>query len=218
LLPLLRTLRGVDELVAFGSKLPPFDFQTPMMSLPLAFETRLESIPAEVPYLAADPGRVEKWRQILGVPRGLRVGVAWSGNRALQSDNVRSAKLGELAPLFRDGIEYVSVQKDVRAHDLAEASRLGLKLYGEQIEDFADTAALISLMDVVVSVDSAPAHLAGAMAKPVWVMLYFAAEWRWLMQREDSPWYPTARLFRQRVALDWPEVAGRVAEALTISQ
>ena len=215
LLPLLRTLRGVDELVAFGAKLPPFHFQTPMMSLPLAFETRLESVPAEVPYLAADPARVEKWRQILGAPRGVRVGLAWSGNRELQSDNVRSARLAELAPLFRDGIEYVSVQKDVRQHDLAEAPRLGLRLFGEHIADFADTAALISLMDIVVSVDSAPAHLAGAVAKPVWLLLYFAAEWRWLMQREDSPWYPTARLFRQRTALDWREVAASVGDAVT---
>jgi tetratricopeptide (TPR) repeat protein len=214
LLPLLRTLREIDEFITFGQPLPAFDFQTPMMSLPLAFETRLESIPADVPYLSADPARVQKWRQILGPPRGLRVGLAWSGNRELQSDNVRSARLPELAPLFRDGIEYVSVQKDIRPHDLAEAPRLGLKLYREQIEDFADTAALISLMDIVVSVDSAPAHLAGAMAKPVWLLLYFAAEWRWLMRREDSPWYPTARLFRQRTALDWPEVAWRVGDAL----
>ncbi|MEJ0047614.1 MAG: glycosyltransferase family 9 protein [Rhodospirillales bacterium] len=102
----------------------------------------------------------------------------------------------------------------MRPHDLADAARLGLRLYGELIEDFADTAALISLMDVVVSVDSAPAHLAGAMAKPVWVLLYFAAEWRWLMEREDSPWYPTARLFRQKIALDWEEVARRVGDAL----
>jgi tetratricopeptide (TPR) repeat protein len=218
LLPLLRTLKGVDELVAFGQRLPPFDFQTPMMSLPLAFDTRLESIPAEVPYLAADPERVEKWREILGPRRGLRVGLAWSGNRELQSDNVRSARLAELAALFRDCIEYVSVQKDVRPHDLAEAPRLGLRLYGEQIEDFADTAALISLMDIVVSVDSAPAHLAGAIAKEVWLLLYFASEWRWLMKREDSPWYPTARLFRQRIALDWREVAGRIGDALVIQR
>ncbi|MEJ0047615.1 MAG: hypothetical protein WDN04_16930 [Rhodospirillales bacterium] len=111
----MRTLRGVDELVAFGTALPQFDMQTPLMSLPLAFGTRLETIPADVPYLAADPVQVEKWRGILGPPRGLRVGLAWSGNRELQSDNVRSARLAELAPLFRDSIEYVSVQKGCAA-------------------------------------------------------------------------------------------------------
>jgi tetratricopeptide (TPR) repeat protein len=216
LLPLLRTLLGPDELAAFGQPLPPFDMRTPLMSLPLAFGTRLDSIPVDVPYLAVDPARVEKWREILGPPRGLRVGLAWSGNRELRSDNVRSARLTELAPLFRDGIEYVSVQKDVRPHDLVAAPGLGLRLYGESIEDFADTAALISLMDVVVSVDSAPAHLAGAMATKVWLLLYVAAEWRWLMEREDSPWYPTARLFRQRIALDWGEVAQRVGDALVL--
>jgi hypothetical protein len=216
LLPLLRTLAGVDELVAFGAALPPFDVQTPLMSLPLAFGTRFETIPASVPYLACDPVRVEKWRALLGPARGLRVGLAWSGNAALQSDNVRSARLAALAPLFRDGVEYVAVQKDVRPHDVADAERLCVRMFGAETRDFADTAALISLMDVVVSVDSAPAHLAGALATPVWVLLYYAAEWRWLMGRDDSPWYPTARLFRQQVALDWGEVAGRVGDALAL--
>jgi len=214
LLPLLRTLAGVDTLVAFGEKLPAFDMQTPLMSLPLAFGTRLETIPAETPYLAADPSRVEKWRAILGPARGLRVGLAWSGNAALQSDHVRSARLAELAPLFRDGIEYIAVQKDIRPHDMDAAAQLGVRMFGAATEDFADSAALISLMDVVISVDSAPAHLAGALARPVWVLLYYAAEWRWLMAREDSPWYPTARLFRQQIALDWGEVAQRVGDAL----
>ncbi len=216
LLPLLRTLAGVDELVAFGGALPSFDVQTPLMSLPLSFGTRLETIPATVPYLACDPVRVEKWRALLGPARGLRVGLAWSGNAALQSDNVRSARLATLAPLFRDGVEYVAVQKDVRPHDVADAERLSVRMFGAETRDFADTAALISLMDVVVSVDSAPAHLAGALARPVWVLLYYAAEWRWLMGREDSPWYPSARLFRQKVALDWGEVAGRVGDALSL--
>jgi hypothetical protein len=140
--------------------------------------------------------------------------LAWSGNAALQSDNVRSARLAELAPLFRDGVEYVAVQKDIRAHDVDAAARFGVRQFGAETADFADSAALISLMDVVVSVDSAPAHLAGALGRPVWLLLYYAAEWRWLMQRDDSPWYPTARLFRQRVALDWREVAARVGDEL----
>jgi tetratricopeptide (TPR) repeat protein len=216
LLPLLGGLAGPDELVAFGEKLPEFDFQTPLMSLPLCFGTTVETIPAEVPYLAASADRVAKWQGILGPRRGVRVGLAWSGNPALGSDAMRSAKLADLAPMFCEGIEYIAVQKDVRPHDIPAAAQLGVRLVGEEMRDFADTAALISLMDVVISVDSAPAHLAGALGKPVWVLLYFAAEWRWLMEREDSPWYPTARLFRQRTALDWAEVAGRVAGALAV--
>jgi hypothetical protein len=185
------------------------------MSLPLAFNTRLQTIPATVPYLAPDPARIEKWRAILGPPRAAkRVGLAWSGNAALQSDNVRSARLAELAPMFRENIEYIAVQKDIRPHDLPDAERLGIRMFGAETQDFADTAALISLMDLIISVDSAPAHLAGALARPVWLLLYYAAEWRWLMQREDSPWYPTARLFRQRIALNWPELASRVADVL----
>ncbi len=215
LVALLKTLDGPDELHPHGARLPPFDLHTPLMSLPLAFGTTLQTIPATVPYLAADADRIEKWRAILGPPRGQkRVGLAWSGNAALQSDNVRSARLAELSPLFRDDIEYIAVQKDIRPHDLADTNRLGIRTFAAETTDFADAAALISLMDLVISVDSAPAHLAGALGRPVWVLLYFAAEWRWLMAREDSPWYPTARLFRQQIALDWGEVAARVGDAL----
>ncbi len=216
LVPLMHSLGGFDELIPFGTKLPSFDFQTPMMSLPLAHGTLLETVPADVPYLRAEADRVEKWRALLGPKCKPRVGLAWSGNAALQSDQLRSARLAELAPLFRGGIEYVAAQKDVRDYDVADAARFGIRLFGDQTADFADTAALISQLDLVISVDSAPAHLAGALAQPVWVLLYHAAEWRWLMEREDSPWYPTARLFRQKTPLDWGEVAQRVGEALAI--
>ncbi len=214
LLPLLRTLEGVDEWVGFGEKLPPFDTQTPMMSLPLAFGTELHSIPAVVPYLAADPARIAKWREILGPGQGPRVGLAWSGNPTLQSDAVRSAPLAALAPMFFDGVTYISVQRDIKPRDQAAVTVLGVQNFAAHINDFADSAALLSLLDVIVSVDSAPAHLAGALGRPVWLLLHHAAEWRWLMQREDSPWYPTALLFRQKTPLDWAEVAGRVGEAL----
>jgi tetratricopeptide (TPR) repeat protein len=216
LVPLMQSLGGFDELIPFGTKLPPFDFQTPMMSLPLAHNTLLETIPAPLPYLRAEPGRVEKWRALLGPRTRPRVGLAWSGNMALQSDRLRSARLAELAPLFRDGIEFVAAQKEVRDYDVADAARFGIRLFSDDTDDFADTAALISQLDLVISVDSAPAHLAGAMAQPVWVLLYHAAEWRWLMEREDSPWYPTARLFRQKTPLDWGEVAQRVGDALVL--
>jgi len=214
LIALLRTLAGWDEICAFGGRLPAADFQTPLMSLPLCFDTRLETIPAETSYLAADPARVAAWAHILGPKTGPRIGLAWSGNPALKSDAVRSAPLADLTPLILPGVSYFAVQKDIKETDRAAAAAFGVADHGARITDFADTAALISLMDVVISVDSAPAHLAGALGKPVWLLLYHAAEWRWLMDRADSPWYPTATLFRQAVAMDWREVARRVGEVL----
>ena len=214
LMPLLRGLSGWDELVAFGEKLPPADFTTPLMSLPLCFDTRVETIPAAMPYLTADPVRLAAWDVLLGAKTGPRIGVAWSGNPALKSDAVRSAPLADLAGLVVPGFSYYSVQKDMREADRAAATQLGVRDFGAQLKDFADTAALISLMDVVISVDSAPAHLAGALGKPVWLLLYHAAEWRWLMHRTDSPWYPSATLFRQEIAQDWVELAARVGAAL----
>ena len=216
LLPLLRTLAGVDHLIASGSDPGPFDYQTPLMSLPLAFATRLETIPAATPYLAADPSRVAQWRERLGptLGRTVRVGLAWSGNPALKSDAARSAPLASLAALIVPGVEYISVQKDIRATDVEAAGTLGIRHFGADLADFADTAALISLLDLVISVDTAPAHLAGALGKPVWLLLHATAEWRWLMGRDDSPWYPSARLFRQLMPQDWAELAGRVRAQL----
>jgi hypothetical protein len=211
---LLRTLDGIDRLVSYGERPQEFDFQTPLLSLPHAFGTTLQTVPAAVPYLCADPERVEKWRALLGPREGLRVGLAWSGNVLLKSDAQRSIALAELAPLFLPGIEFIAVQKDLRAGDQAAAAELGVRHMGEHLGDFADTAALISLLDLVISVDTSPAHLAGALAKPVWLMLHAVAEWRWLMDREDSPWYPTAKLFRQHTANEWPELVARVASDL----
>jgi tetratricopeptide (TPR) repeat protein len=214
LLPLLRTLAGVDHLIEFGQDPGPIDCHTPLMSLPLALGTRLETVPAAIPYLAADPARVAAWRARLGPAHGPRVGLAWSGNPALQSDAFRSAPLAALAPLIAPGIEFISVQKDVRAPDAPAMASLNIRHFGPDLHDFADTAALISLLDLVISVDTAPAHLAGALGRPVWLLLHATAEWRWLMGRADSPWYPTARLFRQAIPQDWGELAGRVRAQL----
>lgn len=214
LVPLLRTLAGWDALHATGETLPPFDVQTPLMSLPLAFATRIETIPAAVPYLAPDPARVARWQGVLGERRRPRVGLAWSGNPGLASDGVRSAPLAALAPLFRDTIEFVAVQKDIRDSDRAALARFGIRHFGAETADFADAAALIACTDLVLSVDSGPAHLAGALGHPVWLMLYWAAEWRWLEGRADSPWYPTARLWRQAEPGGWAELAGRIGAAL----
>ncbi len=210
LLELMRTLDGVDHLITVGEDPGDVTFQTPLMSLPLAFGTELATIPAATPYLAADPARVAAWAARLGPSTRPRIGLAWSGNPMLKTDAQRSAPLASLANLILADVSYISVQKDVRERDRAALSQLGIADYGADITDFADSAALISLLDVVICVDTGPAHLAGAIGKPVWLLLHNPAEWRWLMDREDSPWYPTARLFRQVMPGDWPELALRV--------
>jgi hypothetical protein len=216
LVPLLRSLSGVDRFIAYEERPRDFDFQTPLMSLPLAFGTTLESVPAATPYLAATPERIAKWRDILGPATGMRIGLAWSGNARLKADAQRSAPLADLAALVLPGVEFVSVQKDLRPSDTAAVAQLGVRHFGNRLDDFADAAALIALLDLVISVDTAPAHLAGALGKPVWLLLHDVAEWRWLMAREDSPWYPTARLFRQRQAGDWRELAERAGRELAV--
>jgi Tfp pilus assembly protein PilF len=214
LTPLMRTLDGPEIFTSRGDTPPAFDFHCPLMSLPLAFGTRLETVPAAVPYLAADPARADHWREIIGPKQGLRVGLSWSGSADFKGDATRSAPLEALAGLILPGVEYVSVQKDMRPGDVAAAALLGVRHFGPQMNDFADAAALSSLMDLVISVDSAPVHVAGALGQEVWVLLHRFAEWRWLRDRIDSPWYPTARLFRQQTPLDWAGLSARVASEL----
>ncbi len=220
LLLLLRTLgagagAGADELVASGYPLPEFDLHCPLMSLPLAFGTTVETVPARVPYLAVYQERAEVWRARLGKRSGVpRIGLAWSGAATFKGDRARSAPLAALAGLIRPGFEYVGLQRDVRAEDAAAAARLGVRLVGEHVADFADAAALSAEMDLVISVDSAPAHLAGALGQPVWVLLPFVAEWRWLRERVDCPWYPTAALLRQTAPFGWEALAERVGDVL----
>ena len=213
LVPLFTQLPA-ERVVAFDEPLPPFDTHCALMSLPLAFGTTLASIPAAVPYLRAEPARVARWRERLGERRAPRVGLAWSGNPAHANDRNRSMPLAALAPLRALPVTLVSVQKDMRAEDRAAAVDLGLVDVAAQLADFADTAAMVELMDVVVSVDTSAAHLAGAMARPLIVMLCHNAEWRWLTQRADSPWYPTARLLRQRAPGDWGSVVEEVLREL----
>jgi tetratricopeptide (TPR) repeat protein len=215
LLPLLRTLEGVDTLVARGDPLPAFDLHCPLMSLPLALRTRMETIPAHVPYLEADPARVEAWGERLGPARAPRVGLAWSGSRGLRNDK-RSATLAHVLPLLRPGIEWVSLQKDVTAADAALlAAHPAIRDASEQLTDFAETAALVRLLDLVITVDTSVAHVPGALGRPVWILLpHVPHDWRWLLDRDDSVWYPTARLFRQPGAGDWASVVRRVGEEL----
>ncbi len=215
LLPLLSGLEGVALAVARGDSLPLFDYHCPLMSLPLAFKTDLTSVPAHIPYLHSDAARVDHWRRKLRNTDKPRIGVVWSGSMALRNDR-RSMALKELLPLMGGWAEWVSLQKEVRDSDAALlASRPDLRDAGAELNDFADTAALVELMDVVVTVDTSVAHVAGAMGKPVWIMLPFNPhDWRWMLDREDSIWYPTARVFRQPTNGDWASVVSRVDEEL----
>ncbi len=213
LVDLLGSLPGAPMVVARGDKLPPFDLQCPLASLPLAFATRLHTIPADVPYLAADPARIAKWRERLPPSGRRRIALAWRG-RPYPRD--RSVPFAALAPLLsRPDVEFVSLQQEL-TEDEARAlpGFASLRHVGPEIEDFADTAALIASADAVVSIDTSVAHLAGALGKPLWLMLIHAADFRWLVGRADSPWYPTARLVRQARTGDWSDVVGRVAGAL----
>jgi tetratricopeptide (TPR) repeat protein len=216
--PLLQGTPGVQRLLARGEALPPFKAHVPLMSLPRIFGTTLESIPWQGPYVHADPRRVEEWRRVVGSREGarLRVALNWSGNPRFWGNRSRSIPLALLAPLARvAGVSFYSVQKGEAAAQ-AGAPPAGMRLVDltAQIHDFADTAALLSQMDLFVTVDTAVAHLAGAMGIPTWVILSRVPDSRYHLERSDNPWYPTMRLFRQERDGDWPGVVERVLHAL----
>ncbi|CAB3748136.1 tetratricopeptide repeat protein [Paraburkholderia solisilvae] len=216
--PLLASLRGGHKLLSTDEPLPPFDLQCPLMSLPLAFGTDLHSIPVPVPYLFADAARVSDWRQRLHAraPSGrLKVGLTWSGNVGHNNDQNRSLSFAALAPLFALDATFVSLQQQVRERDTAALAQSSVIHFGAELRDFADTAALIENLDLVISVDTSVVHAAGALGKAVWVLLPRIPDWRWLLERNDSPWYPTAQLFRQDKPGDWPDVVERVAHELS---
>jgi tetratricopeptide (TPR) repeat protein len=192
-----------------------FDYHCPLMSLPLAFATTLENLPAAVPYLSADEERRKIWDARLPPPTKPRIGIAWSGNARQKNDFNRSIGLAALAPILAADAHWVSLQKEVRDIDrpLLENFRQ-MSHYGELLTDFSDTAALIDAMDLIITVDTGVAHLACAMGRPVWLLVAYTADWRWLVERDDCPWYPTARLFRQRTQHAWDSVVARVREAL----
>ena len=219
---LMRTLKGVDQVIEFGQPLPPFDFHCPVMSLPHAFGATLETIPADVPYLSADPAKVAAWNARLGPKARPRVGLVWSsGVRPDQPELAAANGRRNLQPqalkTFRGlPVDFISLQKgepaesDFAALDHAAWGGPPILNVAEYLTDWAQTAALIETLDLLVSVDTATPHLAGAMGKPVWILNRFDPCWRWLETRADSPWYPTARLFRQREMGDWGNVVGEV--------
>jgi len=211
LAPLMHGLDGVSAVIRRGAPLPPFDLHCPLMSLPLAFRTGLDSIPAPRAYLHSDAGLRSKWSARLGPKQAARVGIVWSGGTRHPNDRKRSIPLAQFRRLLPPGWEPVSLQKEVREEDRAALqAEPAITHLGEEIADFADTAALCDLMDLVVSVDTSVAHLAGALGRPVWLLLPWVPDWRWLLDRSDSPWYPTARLYRQQRRGEWDPVLEQV--------
>jgi hypothetical protein len=195
--------------------LPAYDYHCPLLSLPLVFGTTLTTIPAAVPYVNAAGEKVAAWRERLGPTSRRRVGLAWSGSPGHKNDRNRSVPLAELTGLARAGVDLISLQKEVREADRATLEACpAIRHFGACLQDFDDTAALIANLDLVISVDTAVAHLAGALGKPVWILLPYAPDWRWLVGRTDSPWYPTARLYRQPRPGDWANPIQRMAEEL----
>src|SRR5579875_1555358 len=213
---LLEPLEGVAAVIARGEPLPAYDVFCPLGSLPLAFKTEATTIPADIPYLHARDARLARWRPRLAALTGKRVAFAWAGNPRHANDRNRSIDFAQLAPLFAvPGVSFVSIQRELRAGDAARLADEPKVLHlGDALEDMDDTAAVLALCDLLIAVDTSVAHLAGAMGRPLWVLLPFSPDWRWTAQGERTPWYPQARLFRQRAPGDWPDVIARVAQAL----
>ncbi len=213
---LMARLEGVADVVDRGAALPAFDYHCPLGSLPLAFATELATIPAAVPYVTADPARCAHWRERL--PRSGRrvVGIAWCGNPGFRGDHNRSMSFVQFAPIAAAAdVAFVTLNPGVSERDVAAlATHPDVANLAAEYRDFDDTAAVIACLDLIVTTDTSIAHLAGALGKPVWILLSRSPDWRWLLEREDCPWYPSARLFRQSVLGDWPPVVARVRQEL----
>ncbi|UGQ47306.1 tetratricopeptide repeat protein [Massilia endophytica] len=210
---LLATLEGAASIVIKGEPLPPFDYQIPIMSLPLAFGTTLDTVPG-APYLASSESKLAQWSDVLGPKTKPRVGIVWAGHPGHQNDHNRSLPLSVFVRIFSDGCEFVSLQKEVRAAEQPLLDTLPVRQVSHLLKDFTDTAALCSLMDVVITVDTSVAHLAGALGRPTWILLPTPFEWRWLEQGAGSPWYPSAVLYRQSQQGHWEPVIDAVAGEL----
>jgi len=214
---LARGFAGIDQVLdrSQSESLPHFDFYINLPSLPRVFNTTLESIPAEVPYLDIDAADIARWTSKLGQSGQIKVGLSWAGSPTHSRDRFRSMELSVLKPVLEvAGVQFVSLQKGAAATAGMVPAGVDWVDVGGELEDFSDTAAVISQLDLVICVDTAVAHLAGALGKPVWVMVAQPADFRWLEGREDSPWYPTLRLFRQTRRDDWSDVVTRVKAAL----
>ena len=208
-------VKGVDRVVPRGTLVDRHDFHVPLLSLPLAMGTRLETIPANVPYIEPPLDQIAHWKKRLEVwASEFKVGLAWAGNPAHKRDRYRSIPPSLLAPLSQSGARFISLQKTTVAPQFTGMPPFDTENLGPELHDLSDTAGLIANLDLVITVDTSIAHLAGALGRPVWVFIPFAPDWRWLLDREDSPWYPTMRLFRQSTIGDWSGPIAKIAEEL----
>jgi Flp pilus assembly protein TadD/GR25 family glycosyltransferase involved in LPS biosynthesis len=220
LVELLRGMAGIDQLIAKGEPLPRFDTHVKLLSLPGIFGTRLGNIPNEVPYLEPDPRREAQWKARLAGMSGFKIGIAWQGNPEFHKDRTRSIPLEHFEPLSRvQGVRLLSLQKNAGAEHVERVSdRFRVDAFDPPLDEgtgaFMDTAAVMRHLDLVITSDTAIAHLAGALGIRVWVALSFSCEWRWLRDRADSPWYPTMRLFRQPSLGNWAAIFERMTTAL----
>jgi hypothetical protein len=223
LVALMRTLAGDIDVIARGDHLPAFDLHCPLLSLPLAFNTELDTIPGETPYLSAVPAKSDAWRERLGPRERPRIGLVWAGDPRKQLPNAhlidrqRSITFDMLAPLFEAAdCDFVSLQKGEQAVAQLRASALCNRVvdWTDDFHDFSDTAALVDNLDLVIAVDTSVAHLAGALGKPLWLLNRYNTCWRWLLERDDNPWYPTVRQFRQDEMRNWDAVMARVTGSL----
>lgn len=207
-------ISGVQMIYA-GDTLPAFDLHCPLMSLPLAFGTTLDTIPQDIPYIVPDPDRVAVWQAQLGTSDRLRVGVVWKGNPKNPGNAARSIPVEVLKGILLEGVDFLCLQNDPAPAEIAVLQPFEhVRVSGRELGDFNNTAALVACCDLVISVDTAMAHLAGAMGKPTWVLLAGRSDWRWLKDRTDSPWYPSARLFRQAQQGEWQGVVNAVRTAV----
>lgn len=208
--PVLSHLESTTRMISGNEPIPPYHYHCPLMSLPLALGTRLDTIPATAKYISVSPAKIDEWSAKLGPKRLQRIGIAWSGNPDLVNDHVRSIPLVDFRMLDAESFDSYSLQKDVRETDRQALQARKIVHVGTDLNDFSDTAALIELMDLVITVDTSVAHLAAALGRPVFLLLSSNADWRWFRHRQDSPWYPTIKIFQQSRLGQWADVFDRV--------
>jgi hypothetical protein len=217
LIDLFSRLEGVSELIIKGQDLPLFDYHCPLLSLPLAFNTTIESMPFRHSYLSSDPAKVRIWNEKLGERKKIRIGIAWSSVSEFKNDFKRSLLLSDFVKALPEGdYEYICLQKELKECDKNFFdSYKKIMFFGDDLKDFGDTAALIDCVDLVITTCTSVPHLSAALGKETWILLSFIPDWRWLLDRVDSPWYPSVKLFRQEGLDDWDKVLGKVKENLS---
>lgn len=210
----ISTAECASQVVVQGDRLPDVDYHCPLLSLPRAFRTTLQTIPPPTPGLKIDESKLSRWTELLGEKKTPRIGLTWSGNAAHSNDKNRSIPLRQLLEHLPPGFQYIGLQKDIRTEDREALRDTRLTHFPELLRDISDTAALIAALDVVVSVDTGVAHLSGSLNHPTWLMLPFRPDWRWLLDRSDTPWYPAMKLYRQPSPGDWASVLNQISKDL----